>query len=281
MTSGSYVQLWRDTSCSPATRHAKRKARKSVPRLKSPAITRVGVLVDDQCRMESSFSVDSWRGQRGDQGGRGGGERRETRPGSSGGVGRRTVSAGCRKRAGNKTSTLHHPHTSSHTSLPHRTHSPRPPTLHSPLPPRAHSSLGFVESHGGTSLPRPQGFDLQAYVRRQGSASNIRIGINGSSTSDEYFERYLEECESIAQREKGEMTRPHLESMQEGEFPGDSDDDDVTMMSLLPSAPAPPVQQKNRQQVPLCWEDQLKKAEVINVDKISFGSFLWKCPWFP
>ncbi len=188
---------------------------------------------------------------------------------------RRAASAGSRRYAGggrpkekgSGTPLIHQPNSSS---------SPSPPLpLHSPLPPRSHSSLGFRESrHNQPSLPRPQGFDLQAYIRKHGSASDIRIGINGCSSSDEYFERYLEECESAAQQEKGEWSGFRNSSpfdsknLQEGESPSSGQRGDVTTMSSPPS---------EKERVPLCWEDQLKKAEVC-IDAMAIASYQYSGP---
>lgn len=112
-------------------------------------------------------------------------------------------------------------------------------------PPRSHSSLGFRE------LPRPQGFDLQEYVKRHGSANDIRIGINGVCSPDEYFERYLEECEAVAQCEK---RLPSSSSIM-------NDVEELDLMersSTVTSSPHPDL-------VPLCWDHQLKKAQVCTI----------------
>lgn len=113
-------------------------------------------------------------------------------------------------------------------------------------PPRSHSSLGFREK----PLPCLQGFDLQGYVKRHGSTSEIRIGINGNASSDEYFERYLKECESKAEQKRdGPCSIIDLDTI------------DITEQSeeRMETERTHPLRSHL---VPLCWEDQLKKAEV-------------------
>ena len=121
-----------------------------------------------------------------------------------------------------------------------------------PPPPRAHSSLGFRESSREGAMPCPRGFDLQGYIRRRGSANDIRIGINGSSSTDEYFERYLEECELATQVQKrlpGSYSTTMVEQL---EHSCSREEGEVELKT-----PSPHVQHP-----PLCWEDQLKRAQV-------------------
>ena len=117
-------------------------------------------------------------------------------------------------------------------------------TLHPP-PPRSHSSLGFRE----TTLPHPQGFNLQEYIKRRGSASDIRIGINGVCSSDEYFEQYLGECEAAAVADQCEKRLPSSSSVEE--------------LYLVESASARTSSSPYPEVVPLCWDDQLRKAQVL------------------
>lgn len=122
-------------------------------------------------------------------------------------------------------------------------------TLHSlasppPLSPRSHSSLGFRE----TTLPHPQGFNLQEYIKRRGSASDIRIGINGVCSSDEYFEQYLDECEAAAMRCEKRLSSSS--SMEE--------------LDLVESVPAVTSSSPHPDLVPLCWDDQLRKVQVLD-----------------
>lgn len=216
----------------------------------------MGLQIEEDCLTTSSSVNFGWKGCPAKQ------ERDRRRPHSAV-TQRRATSAtsrqeSCRKRGGAGDGGGAHIHSSSHTALSSSVRSPRPPVLQEP---RCHSSLGFRESSSyrrkGHSLPRPQGFDLQAYVLKQGSASNIRIGINGSSSSDEYFEKYLEECESAAQREKGEWSglpdsprQSLFDDEAEGSAPSSKDNNDVTVTS------------PESRNIPLCWDDQLRKAEV-------------------
>lgn len=125
----------------------------------------------------------------------------------------------------------------------------------SPQPQRSQSSLGLATQPAIT-----KGFDLQEYVRRHGSAGEIRIGINGATSSDKYFERYLEECEFAAQQENN-FPLSSCSLLCDDEvcahaacaFPSVKDDD--LMMTL--SAYHPEIKP-----VPLCWEDLLKTSEV-------------------
>lgn len=128
-------------------------------------------------------------------------------------------------------------------------------------PPRSHSSLGFRELRTLRETPQshPQGFDLQGYIKQHGSANDIRIGINGWCSPDEYFERYLDECGAVAQCEK--------KSTSSTSFTNDMEELDLTERATSPSQMATPHTQLPL--VPLCWEDQLKKAKVnglIHVD---------------
>ena len=108
---------------------------------------------------------------------------------------------------------------------------------------RPHTSLGFrwnKSSHLRQSLPSsrtllgpPQGFDLTEYVRRLGTTEGIQIGINGRPVN---IRAYLEEdCCSSDVDEDIDLNR--LTSVSESNL-------------------------ARRQQVPLCWEDQLKMAHV-------------------
>lgn len=115
------------------------------------------------------------------------------------------------------------------------------------LPDRSHSSLGFRE----TSTACLQGFDLQGYIRKNGSTNDIRIGINGACSSD--FERYLDEC--AVRCEGGASPCSHNCSMESEE----GEDLSLTSSeeSILAKTSSPGVDV-----VPLCWEDQLKIAKV-------------------
>lgn len=111
---------------------------------------------------------------------------------------------------------------------------------------RPHTSLGFrwnKSSHLRQSLPSsrtllgpPQGFDLTEYVRRVGTTEGIQIGINGRPVN---IWTYLEECKenSCSSDIDEDIDLNHLPSVSEGSM-------------------------AHRQQVPLCWEDQLKMAHV-------------------
>lgn len=99
-------------------------------------------------------------------------------------------------------------------------------------------------------------------MRRQGSADEIRIGVNGSSSSDKYFKQYLRECEGVAQLER-ELTSSgscSLEDMLGGVAPGPGlgAGEDSALLETRGTEECP----LDNHLVPLCWEDQLKKAEV-------------------
>ena len=115
---------------------------------------------------------------------------------------------------------------------------------------RPHTSLGFTwnKSSAVDSLGTPQGFDIAGYVQRRGTAQGIQIGINGRPVNDEYFQTYLEKCE----RELGE----HGEGCS-------SDSDEEFDLSYLGTVSEGKLLQR---QVPLCWEDQLKIAEVSRLN---------------
>ena len=248
MASDGYIQLWRDANSSPQIEHA---LLKPPSRPGTTGTTRVGLQIEEDVRTTRGSAPGRWRESFAR-------EHKANKRSHSAASQRRAVSAGPtsssqhggERRMGGAT----HAGRKGGRASPMQLHGESSPSsrVHSPLPPRAHSVLGFQEKRQVTSLPRPKGFDLRAYVRRQGSANDIRIGINGSSSSDEYFEKYLEECESAARLEMGEnpMTLPSGG----GSNSEKSDDDDVTMMS----SPSP----ADCKEVPLCWEDQLRKAKV-------------------
>jgi len=130
------------------------------------------------------------------------------------------------------------------------------------LPTRAHSSLGFTWSSQSVSkhqLSQPQGFDLAGYVKKQGSATEIRIGVNGETTNDDYFRNYLKECEKQL----------------ENASPLSSDDDSISTFEgdisegILISQNT----RKPQKHVPLCWKDQFQKAEVKMYQSITIIVF--------
>lgn len=111
---------------------------------------------------------------------------------------------------------------------------------------RPHTSLGFTWNRPSAMDPLgpPQGFDIAGYVKRCGTAQGIRIGINGRPVNDEYFQTYLEKCERDVGRNG------------EDSF-GDSDEEfDLSYLGAVSEGKL--LQRK----IPLCWEDQLKIAEV-------------------
>ena len=113
------------------------------------------------------------------------------------------------------------------------------------LPPRAQSSLGFTWNSRKSC--EPQGFDIAGYLKRQGSAAEIRIGRNGRITNDEYLTNYLRECRKQLQaEEEGLICDLETES---------ADIFDLTQM-LNPRS-------LREKRVPLCWEDQLQMAKVV------------------
>ena len=115
---------------------------------------------------------------------------------------------------------------------------------------RAHSSLGFTwqgpthQSYDYHDLQAPQGFDIARYVQQQGVGSVIHIGVNGRECQDEYLLAYLKECRKQASLEDGE------------EEVWSDEEDDVIMMASERDVGLV-------SDVPLCWDDQLKKVEVI------------------
>lgn len=145
------------------------------------------------------------------------------------------------------TSGLTHPSRPT-SSLSQRT---RPSPKAGKLPTRAHSSLGFAWSSQSVSkhqLSQPQGFDLAGYVRKQGSATEIRIGVNGETTNDDYFRNYLKECEKQL----------------ENASPLISDDDSISTFEgdISEGISISQNTRKPQKHVPLCWKDQFQKAEV-------------------
>lgn len=134
-------------------------------------------------------------------------------------------------------------------------------TSSSILPERAQSSLGFREN----LLPRPQGFDLQEYVRRHGPTNEIRIGVNGAATSDDYFDRYLEECASVVEQDRDMYSSCSDYDVDVEELPSSGSEqscDEVMVTSLTRPSKSRSSTVSNEGFVPLCWEDQLKHAEV-------------------
>ena len=108
---------------------------------------------------------------------------------------------------------------------------------------RPHTSLGFTwnKLSAVDPLGPPQGFDIAGYVKRCGTAQGIQIGINGRPVNDEYFQTYLEKCE----RDVGRS--------------GEEDSDEEFDLSYLGAVSEGKLLQRK---IPLCWEDQLKIAEV-------------------
>ena len=134
------------------------------------------------------------------------------------------------------------------SSLSQRT---RPSLKADKHPPRAHSSLGFAWSSRSVSKPelsRPRGFDLARYVQKQGSATAIRIGVNGEATNDDYFRNYLKECEK------------QLENASASSFDDESTSD--LEGDIFEGISISQGRRENLKHVPLCWEDQFQKAEV-------------------
>lgn len=111
---------------------------------------------------------------------------------------------------------------------------------------RPHTSLGFTWNKPSAVDPLgpPQGFDIAGYVKRCGTARGIQIGINGRPVNDEYFQTYLEKCE----RDLGKNG--------EGCFIDGDEEFDLSYLGTVTESKL--LQRK----VPLCWEDQLKIAEV-------------------
>ena len=145
-------------------------------------------------------------------------------------------------------------------------------------PRRPHTSLGQR-----TNKQCPRGFDLEEHVRRCGSVSGIRIGVNGcSSSSDVYLDRYYEENEVLNTPRKAEKSSPQIKIMKKEE---EEDNDDnlstVRDSSLLWSqnhesdinkVSLPDVSTIDF--VPLCWEDQFEKTEVYNSKCTEISIFL-------
>ncbi len=111
---------------------------------------------------------------------------------------------------------------------------------------RPHTSLGFTWNKPSAVDPLgpPQGFDIAGYVKRCGTAQGIQIGINGRPVNDDYFQTYLEKCERDVER-SGDN--------------GFSDSDEEFDLNYLESVSEGKSLQRK---IPLCWEDQLKIAEV-------------------
>ena len=112
---------------------------------------------------------------------------------------------------------------------------------------RPHTSLGFTWNKPSAAvdpLGPPQGFDIAGYVKRCGTAQGIQIGINGRPVNDEYFQMYLEKCERDVR----------------GSSFNDSDEEfDLSYLGTVSEGKL--LQRK----IPLCWEDQLKIAEVSTI----------------
>ena len=126
----------------------------------------------------------------------------------------------------------------------------RPSSARGGAPPlrRPHTSPGFrwnKSSHqpytctAHTPRGPNQGFDLVGYVKRLGTTEGIQIGINGTPVD---IRTYLEKCE---------------ENSDDYCFNSDIEEDiDMNRLSTVSEG------NLLRRQVPLCWEDQLKIAEV-------------------
>ena len=114
---------------------------------------------------------------------------------------------------------------------------------------RPHTSMGFTWNRPSAVDPLgpPQGFDIAGYVKRCGTAQGIQIGINGRPVKDEYFQTYLEKCERDVAVERN------------GDGSAFSDSDEECDLSYLGTVSEGKLLQRK---VPLCWEDQLKSAEV-------------------
>ena len=93
------------------------------------------------------------------------------------------------------------------------------------------------------------GFNIARYVRKHGSTAEIRIGVNGELTKDEFLTSYLSEC-------KQQLRQDELDSSSESEDGDTETESDIFEgVDLLPN--------RNPQKPsPLCWEDQLEKVEV-------------------
>ena len=130
------------------------------------------------------------------------------------------------------------------------------------LPPRAASSLGFAWQK---TLNSPfqlgetlMGFDITQYMRRHGLETEIRIGQNGKPTTDDFLKTYLEECRrKILQEQVTEESGFSIPDREGGSDAGDLEPENVGPVSL-----------KLSRKVPLCWEDQLEKAEVTTNSRL-------------
>lgn len=91
-------------------------------------------------------------------------------------------------------------------------------------------------------------------MRKQGSAKEIQIGINGcSSLTDGYFDKYLEEL----QWDEGEGAEEEEGSELTAENEGEVEESILLLKENNPlRRKIPP------ETVPLCWQDQLRKAKV-------------------
>ena len=104
------------------------------------------------------------------------------------------------------------------------------------VPRRSHTSMGFSWNPCAPSeqqAPAHQsGFDIASYVKSRGSTRGITIGVNGRPVD---VQMYLENAGAEMGLEE-DIDYDCLKTVSEGSLPS-------------------PL-------VPLCWEDQLKKAEV-------------------
>ena len=112
------------------------------------------------------------------------------------------------------------------------------------MPRRSHTSMGFswqpssMEEH---TASHQSGFDLASYIRKHGSTRGIQVGINGRPVN---FQAYLggsEGGDDVGIGPEDEIEIGCYKSVSEGHL--------------------------SNHQVPLCWEDQLKKAKVnLSID---------------
>lgn len=125
------------------------------------------------------------------------------------------------------------------------------------LAPRPQSSLGFAYNSWSTApdkpvgLSPPEGFDLAAYVQSRRSAKGIHIGRNGRVTNDEFFEEYLLQCEE-------EVIQTNKSSCSDIEEKVDQEFEDLNLEEKTDTH----TRGSRKHKIPLCWEDQLSKAEV-------------------
>ena len=119
--------------------------------------------------------------------------------------------------------------------------------------PRAQSSLGFsrgtTTTSGAYEGSKPIGFDIAQYIQLRGSAANVRIGINGDPSATDYFRSYVRECQVRVKQDE------------DLDWDLESESDTETEEETVSSAQEHSVHM--RKTVPLCWEDQVQKTEVI------------------